>query len=112
MKQLTRIVSILCLIAMLLTAFAACKKKQVETPQETEPEETKFDYSNGDRLDTSLDYGNEKFTIMGWDTQQVTEWVTEITEESTEIDKVLYNNLSSVEERLAIDVDIKTVPGR
>ena len=55
MKQLTRIVSLLCLLAMLLTTFAACKKKQETETQETEPQETKFDYSGGDRLDDSLD---------------------------------------------------------
>jgi ABC-type glycerol-3-phosphate transport system substrate-binding protein len=49
---------------------------------------------------------------MGWDTQQITEWDTEVTDESTEVDKVLFNNLTSVEERLTIDVDIKTVKGR
>ena len=121
MKHLKALLSLICMLAMILCSFAACKPSAKENPSNSEseaatgaitPEETEFDYENGDRLDPTLDFANEQFSIYTWNTQMITEWVEQETENMSEVEQVLYQHLTGTEDRLNVDFKITTVPGR
>ena len=120
MKHLKALLSIVCMLAMILSSFAACSPSKKEEASETEtetvtdpitPEETQFDYETGDRLPT-LDFGNEQFSIYTWNTQGVSDWVEEDNENLNDVDRVLYQRNINIEDRLNVDFKISSVPGR
>lgn len=126
MKNVKAFLSLLCVLAMILCSLTACKPTEkeptpiqsdeaTESDSATEQEtlaETKFDYESGDRLDPTLDFGDEEFSIYTWNTQGVIEWVEAESESMSQVDRVLYQRLGDIEERLNLSFKITTVPGR
>lgn len=122
MKHLKILVALLCMFAMIVCSFASCGNTNdpqtgdsgsptTETSEVT-PEVTEFDYENGDKLDPSLDFDGDLFSIYTWNTQALVEWVEENSSELSELDQALYKHLKDTEQRLNLEFKITTVPGR
>ncbi len=113
-----KIIALFCLAAILLCVLASCNgntDKPVDTSKptdETTPPGNEFSYETSDNLDPNLDYNNEEFRLMTWNTQQVNEWIEEVDEKNSAMERAFYTHLVDVEERLNLEITLNTVPGR
>ncbi len=110
MKRLSRILAMFLCLVMLCSAFAACKKSSsdTETPQTeppTEAENTVRTDENGyvaDDLPDSYDWEDVDFNVLAWNEMKGWEWCQELTENSTSVDKALYDRMVAVETRFHV----------
>lgn len=124
MKHFQPVLALLCAIVLLVGVLSACGgggKKPVVTESgentaagssagTAEPDA--FDYESGDRLDKSLDYGNDPFKIITWNTQLISDWIPEYSDNLSAVDEAIYKHLVNVEDRLNLDISIQEIAGR
>ena len=126
MKTLTRVISLICVLAMLACVFVGCKEgddnedpqgtqgTQGQTEATTQPngEDLPFNYETGDLLDPTLNYNNTEFSVYTWKPQSVAEWVENLDDAATVIEEALYDHMGAAEERLNLRFGITEVAGR
>lgn len=124
MKHFQSVLALLGMLAVLVGILSGCSSSQRPPDQSQapsasdsatgteEPTTPAFDYESSDRLDPTLNYNNEKFSIYTWNTQMITDWITEDSGELSTVDSTIYQHLKYVEERLKLDITITEVPGR
>lgn len=115
MNRLSKILAMFLCLVMLCSAFASCNKKKgneqntaanTGTEAESATESTVLTDENGyvlDDLPDSFDWEEVDFNIYAWSEMKGWEWCQELTENSTSVDRALFNRMRTVEDRFKVN---------
>lgn len=116
MKRLSSILAMFLCLVMFCSALAACKKSsgdgtvpETDAPTTENEETTVRTDENGyvaDDLPDSYDWQDVDFNILAWSEMKGWEWCEELTENSTSVDKALYDRMVAVESRFHVDFNM------
>ena len=97
MNRITKLLVLFMAAVLLLSCFAACDKKE-PPEQETQSESA----SDTTKEDWAPNFKGETLSILGWKSGNITEYVEELTETSSIVDKAVYDRCDYAETRLNV----------